>query len=311
MSDDPAMEFNTFLHLSAEEIAQLVRKAGPQVCVFPINGTRRWFALEHDSKDLSDPITAYMDSSTKAHISLYRLLFDHGLDTLITPTLGSEILLRGEEYMGQIGAEGLARLATGQDFLDFYKEYDVRVHFYGDYRRSLEGTPYEHLIALFDDATRITRNCSSHRLFFGVFAEDGVGPIAQLSIDYFQKSGNAPDQNSLIKLYYGEAIPPATLFIGFGQFWVFDYPLLSNGAEDLYFTVAPSPYLNEESLRSILYDHLYRRLSKEPDYSALSTLERGWLRDFYKRNSKKVFGTGKLFSGIWIPQDPFLKADKE
>ena len=64
---------DNFLNLPKPEIAKLVRESGNQVCVFPINGTRRWFALEHGHKSFDNPVEAYMDISGRAHIELYRL----------------------------------------------------------------------------------------------------------------------------------------------------------------------------------------------------------------------------------------------
>jgi adenosine tuberculosinyltransferase len=302
MGNKDSIDLESFEKLSPAEVAGLVREAGPQVCIFPINGTRRWFTFEYGERRWDNPVAAYMDISSQSHISLYRLFFNYGIDTLVTPTLGSEILLRGEEYMGQIGAEGLARLASHKDFLDFYDEMDIRVHFYGDYRKRLQHTSYSYLSDLFDEAAAKTYHHTHYRLLFGVFADDATESISELSVRYFQETGIIADKPSLIERYYGEVIPPATLFIGFGQFWIFDYPLLSNGTEDLYFTIAPSPYLNENLLRGILYDHLYKRPAEEPDYASLPPEEQSWLRNFYRLNSDRAFGIGNLYSGVWIPQ---------
>src|SRR5574341_2181152 len=43
---DP-IELNSFLQLPVDEVEQRARASGPEVCVFPINGTRRWFMLEY------------------------------------------------------------------------------------------------------------------------------------------------------------------------------------------------------------------------------------------------------------------------
>ena len=42
------LSLNEFLGLPTEEVARLVHAAGSKVCVFPINGTRRWYLLESD-----------------------------------------------------------------------------------------------------------------------------------------------------------------------------------------------------------------------------------------------------------------------
>jgi tuberculosinol/isotuberculosinol synthase len=296
------MELESFLQLSADEVASLVRGSGPKVCVFPINGTRRWFTLEYGHRKWDDPITAYMDLAGQNHIGLYRLFFDHGIDTLLTPAFGPDILLRSDEYVKRIGVDGLARLAEHPAFLDFYDAYDVRVHFYGDHRRILGGTEFAHLSDLFDAAAERTRSHQHFRLLFGVFANDATQTVAEFSSHYFRNHGRVPEKRELIEMYYGEYVAPVDLFIGFDRFSAFDMPLLATGEEDLYFTVSPSPYMDQGQLRRILYDHMYMRRSPEPEYADLSPEELQDLRNFYTKHREYTLGTGKLLHGIWTPE---------
>jgi len=296
------MELESFLELPAAEVARLVRASGPKVCVFPINGTRRWFTLEYGGQDWADPVTAYMDLAGRNHIGLYRLLFDHGIDTLLTPAFGPDLLTRGDDYMRRIGADGLARLAQHPDFLNFYDEYDVRVHFYGDYRRLLRGTEFAHLSDIFDRAAERTRNHERFRLFFGIFANDATQAVAEYSASHYQEHGQVPGKRELIEMYYGEQVEPVDLFIGFDRFSAFDMPLLATGEEDLYFTVSPSPYMDQAQLRRILYDHIFKRHAPEPEYGHLSAGELQDLRNFYATHREYTLGTGELLHGVWVPE---------
>jgi adenosine tuberculosinyltransferase len=293
-----------FLSLSTEEIAALMRDAGPKVCVFPINGTRRWFVLEHGNDIQGDPIKAYVDIATQNHIELYKLFFSHGINTLVTPEFGPDLLLRGDEYVQQVGAEGLATLANDSALLNFYDEYDVRVHFYGDHRRFLHGTKLDYLSDLFDLATERTRTHSRYRLFFGIFGNDATQAIVEFSAGYYQHQGRLPEKRELIEMYYGEYVESASLFIGFDRFSAFDMPLIATGEEDLYFTISPSPYMNQNQLRRILYDHLYTRRVSDSDYAKLSIQELQDLRNTYTEHPGYSFGIGKLVHGIWVPQLP-------
>jgi hypothetical protein len=290
-----------FLKLPTDEMAKLVRAAGPQVCVFPINGTRRWFMLEHTQEAKGDPLQVYMDVMQKRYIELYELCFEHGLDTLLTPAFGSELLTRGNEYTQKIGAEGIARFASHPEFLSFYRKYNVRVHFYGDYRKLFPGTPFAYLSNLFDHITKQTEQNNSYRLFYGIFASDATETVAELSVRHFQKTGNVPSRRELVEQYYGEYIDPATLFIGFDKFSVFDYPLLNLGEENLYFTAAPSSYLNDRQLRSILYDHIYLRNIEELDYAKMPKQDFQFMNEFYREKRENIFGVGELHGGIWYP----------
>ena len=279
-----------------------MQAAGSNVCVFPINNTRRWFALEHGGEKYADPYKAYMDITGREHIRLYKLLFDHGVDTLINPVFGVELFRRGEEYMKKIGADGLEWLVSNPDFVKFYEDYQVRVRFYGDHRKVLQDTPYAYLSDRFDEATQRTRHNDKYRLFFGVCGTDATEAVAEFSIRHYTETGAAPDRETVISAYYGEYVPPAALFISSDKFNVYDYPLLSSGEEDLYFMAAPSLYLAEKQLREILYDHLYARQEDYPDYGKMSRDDFNKMRNFYAVNRERTLGTGELENGIWYPQ---------
>jgi tuberculosinol/isotuberculosinol synthase len=297
------MDAEAFRDLETEQIARLVHQAGSKVCVFPINGTRRWFLLEHPPQPGNDFADVYLDVVGRRHVELYRLLFDHGLETLLTPVFGPELLTRGDGYM-QMAVEGLTRLVQGSAFRDFYQAYQVRVRFYGDHRKFFGPTPYAYLSDLFDEVTARTATHDRYRLFYGVCAQDPVETAADLAVRYHAEHGRVPDRQTLVALYYGELVPPVSLFIGFDRFWAFDMPLIATGEEDLYFTVSPSPYLTERQLRDILYDHLYARRGDEPDYAALGPESRSLMRDFYRANVGKTLGIGARHqrTGFWYPQ---------
>lgn len=294
------MDKGTFQVLPLTEVARLVRSAGPKVCVFPINGTRRWFMMEYPLSREEDMASVYCDVAAERHIELYELFFEHGVDTLLTPIFGPDLLERGEAY-AKLATEGLALLATHAKFMEFYDAYQVRVRFYGDYREFFGSTPYAYLADLFDEATAQTLSHDRHRLFFGVCAQSATEMIARLAIQYHAEHGCVPDQRTLIEMYYGEYVEPVDLFIGFDKFCVFDMPLVATGNEDLYFTVSPSPYLSERQLRDILYDHLHSRRGGEPDYSAMEPDDWKLMKVFYGANMDRTLGVGTKLGQIWYP----------
>lgn len=298
----PMIPFEDFLQLPTENVAALVRASGPKVCVFPVNGTRRWFMLEHAGKTRNDFFEAYMDASIKNHVDLCAMLFDHGIEILLAPVFGRELMRRGDEYTQRVGIDGLVRTATDPNYLHFFKQHDVRVRFYGDYQDVLAGTPYEYALSSINEVMEATKPNKSFRLFFGVFADESTETLSRLSVEHYLAQGSIPDKQTLIRKYYGEELPPVSLFIGFDKFSVFDMPLLTTGAEDLYFSLSPSPYMTEQQLRAILYDHLYVRPTPEPDYTTLTREELNWLRDYYRKNKDYAFGVGRLKFNLWIPE---------
>jgi tuberculosinol/isotuberculosinol synthase len=294
------MDYDEFQRLSRDDVARLVRQGSQRGCAFPINGTRRWFLLEHRPAAGENWLPRYMDVARRQHIELYRLLFDHGLDTLLTPIFGPDLLDRGEPYL-QVFIDGLAQLAAHPELVAFYQAYQVRVRFYGDHRRFFGPTPFAYLSDLFDEAAAQTAGHDRYRLFYGVCAHDAAATLAELAVNFYAQHGCVPDRQQLVELYYGEYVAPMDLFIGFDKFCTFDMPLVASGDQDLYFTVCPSPYLTERQLRDMLYDHLYSRRGGEPDYEALPAGEWRFMREFYRANQGSTLGLGTRRGQIWYP----------
>ena len=293
--------FERFLQLPTEEVAALVKATGEKVCVFPVNGTRRWFLLEHGNEIGNDYFEAYMNAAIRNHIELCGMLFDHGIGTILAPVFGRELMRRGDEYTKRVGIDGLVRTATDKNYRDFFANQNVKIRFYGDYRDVLTGTPYEYALKSMYEVTEMTKHNNGHRLFFGVFADEVTETVSRLSVEHYLAHGAVPDKQTLVRKYYGEDMPPVSIFIGFDKFSVFDMPLLSTGEEDLYFSLSPSPYMTEHQLRAILYDHIYVRRTPEPDYTKLGQDELSWLREYYRHNKDYAFGVGKLKFDLWFP----------
>jgi hypothetical protein len=75
--------------------------------------------------------------------------------------------------------------------------------------------------------------------------------------------------------------------------------MLGWGAESLYFTAAPSFYINKGLLRNILYDYIYLRPVQDPDYSTMPAEDFEAMRQFYEVNREVAFGVGEMRGGIW------------
>jgi hypothetical protein len=287
------MDNPTFQNLPTTEVARLVRESGSKVvAVFPINGTRRWFALEGDPND------DYLTTMLEKHRAMYQMFFEHGLSTLLTPAFGPDLLERSQAYI-DLAVLGLAQLTQHPAFLKFYDEYQVRVRFYGDYRKYLTAPAVAHLPNLFDEITERTRHYDRNRLWFGLFANEATETVAELSVQFWQNHHRLPTKAEIVELYYGEPVAPASMFIGFDKFSAFDMPLLTTGHEDLYFTVAPSLYLNETGLRSILYDHFFAR--RQPEVDDYATTHLSEMSEFYRANTQNVLGVGVVRNQIWYP----------
>jgi tuberculosinol/isotuberculosinol synthase len=292
------IDLNQFLTLPTSEVAEIVRASGTKTCVFPFNGTRRWFLLEYGHIKFPNMLEAYNDLTGKRYIEMYQMLFDHGIEAVIAPVFGGDIMDRGQEYMEAIGA-AMSRLAEHPDFTAFYKKYDVRIHFYGDYRKKFENTSYTYLTDIFDASTVQTGEHRRRRLFYGVFGNDATDSIAEFTLKFYQVNLRQPTKREIVEHYYGEYVDAADIYIGFEKFNVFDYPMLNTGEEDLYFTAVPSLYMTDLQLRQILFDHIYLRPQKEPDYKAMSQAEIIAMREYYKAHRDTTYGLGEIRNSIW------------
>jgi tuberculosinol/isotuberculosinol synthase len=295
-------DLDAFLRMPTSEVADIVREIGPRVCVFPINGTRRWFALEYPEKAADDYVRAYLDISGKRHIKLYQAFFDHGIETLLTPIVGPDILERGNAYQPLL-AQGLSWFATNDDFRAFYRDYDVRVRIYGDADRYLGDSAYAGALDAYEKLTEATAPHSRYRLFFGICAHDATESVAEIGAKIYEQTGRYPSKREIIEAYYGEYVEPVDLFIGFDRPAAFDMPLIATGSEDLYFTVAPSPYLDAKALRLILYDHIFSRRVDDSAYETLSPEDWQTLAAFYRKNRHHILGLGKRHQtgNYWYP----------
>ena len=297
------MKREEFLNLPVEEIRELIQEKGGMVSVCPINGTRRWYQLEYPPDDsIADPIWDYIEVSARAHIDLCKLFFNLGLETLVTPIFDSVMLGRNAEY-ARLAADGLMHMVEGEEFNRFYDEYDVRVRFYGHYEDCFRGTLLEPLGDKFAELTERTRHHNSYRLFFGICSAEEASIIITETVKFYEAFGRQPTQEELIARFYGEAVKPADIFIGFGKFSIFSIPLLSAGDEDYYFTVSPSLYLTEEQLRDIVYDRLFGRRGDNVSYGTMSPEDQRLMRRFYHMNIGNTLGVGdkQVHGHYWYP----------
>lgn len=296
------MNLHDFQSLPTADIADIVRTAGQKVCGFPFNGTRRWFMLEHENP-ANDAPEVYVNAITNRLLEIIRLQFEHGIDTILLPLLSPYIFdSRGSEYTNSM-VNALSTLTDNPNYKDFYKIYGVKVRFYGDYEKYLANSPNSDLIQKFTDLAEETADHQQHRLFWGVCAHDATETAISLSIQYFQQYGKVPTKQDLIQMYYGEQVPPVNIFISASKLRSFDIPLISSGREDLYFTVAPSPYLTEVQFRNILFDHLYARQKDHAKYDEMESGDWLALREFYQANIGNTLGVGKKLKnwGLWVP----------
>ncbi len=282
-----------FLQLPTEQVAAMIRGL---TLGLPIDGTRRWFLLHYP--EIWDA-EEYKALTAKQIVAEFMLLFDHGVETILVPAFGGELLSRGEEYVNEM-MEGMARLACHPTFAQFYQTYNARVRFYGDWRRQIKDLPgAEALMAALDNC-QATLNSGPRRILYGLWADDMLASVVD---DLHNQEKIEFTREAIVARYYGEYVRPTDIYIGFGRPTVFDVPMLVTSQTDLYYTVVPSLDLDARLFRMIVWDHFAGRWAQQ-EWNGLTEEDFAALRDFYATHHDQVLGLGETdeATGIWYPR---------
>ena len=294
MSDITQLTLDEFLQLPTSQVAEMIRGL---TVGFPIDGTRRWFLLHYPTVW---NVEEYKDLTGKRYVQEFAMLFDHGVETLLVPAFGGELLSRGQEYVREM-MEGMTRLAQHPTFTDFYRDYNVRVRFYGDWRRQVKGLPGAEKLAAALEGCAATQHTGSRCLLYGLWADD---ILVSLVDDLARtRSAQAPvefTRDAIVTRYYGEHVKPTDIYIGFGRPTVFDVPMLVTSQTDLYYTVVPSLDLDARLFRMIVWDHFVGRWTQQ-EWDGLSARDFKALEAFYEVHHDTVLGLGEIDppTGIW------------
>jgi hypothetical protein len=265
-----------WLQLDDDEIAPAAAHKAATAVIY-LNGTRRWFLSQN--KDWAD----YARSTGRAQRQLSQLFYNHGLTSLIQPLLGYDLLERGPLYLKLAVEQGLAELAS-KAYLSWYHQGQIRVTLYGNWAATLTELGFGAVVDSLRNVIAETQGYSKRRLLLGVFADGGMQQIVSLS----RQLGPGQD---LRRCYYGQPVGPVDIIVGSGQPAIWDLPLLDINKASLYFLQAPTFCLDKETLRRILYDHIYERVNDDQLYEGLRPQE--W-RGF------EILGLGKRSRKGWI-----------
>ena len=264
-----------WLQLDDPIIARIVSGRVSTVVIY-LNGTRRWFLSQNKNWANYAKITGI------AHRQLCQLFYDHGIQTLIQPLMGYDLLERGPDYLKMAVEQGLTELLS-PDYRAWYRQAAIRVTLYGIWLNALTELGFNEIVASLKLIAETSCH-NKHKLLLGAFADDGLDNIVAMA-------KNVSQGQELLRRYYGQVVGPVDLIIGAGQPAIWDLPLLDINKANMYFLQAPTFCLNRETRRQILYDHLYQRMNDEGLYDNLSDQE--WRR-------VEVLGVGQRTRMGWV-----------
>ena len=271
----------TFLAAPAEVVAAVA----PPTVVWALGGTRRRATMEGIPLD-----ETYMEWSRPQMVACARLFFDLGVRHLIIPSLGPHQLTEVGAYGAQIIAWTIRALA-GPAMLADYRQHGWRA-------RMIVPSPVP---ALREAAARLAAEPAppdAPTLWFYFVAND-ADPWNDL-FDTILRTG-ARTHPEAVQALYGEALPPASLLLGFGKPVVGTTlipPLLYGDDMQCYWTQRAGLRLTEPMLREIWYDYAYTRRTFRPNrqgrYEHAAPQQALW-------DTTAILGEGVALDGFWYP----------
>lgn len=281
MAQNAVPERATFLAAPAAVVAAVA----PATAVWAFGGTRRRAVMAGIPLD-----ETYIEWSRPQMVENIDLFFRLGIRHLLVPVLGpnqtAEVGLYGERIIAWI-VQSLA----GPTMLDAYRQRGWRV-------RMILPSP---IPVLQEAAARLVQEPvppDAPTIWYYLVAEHD--DAWQDLLDTIHRTG-ARTYAEAQQAVYGEALPPATLLVGFGKPVVGTTlipPLLCGPAVQCYWTQRAGLRLTEPMLREILYDYAYNRRTFRPDrqgrYEQAPAQQALW-------DTTAILGVGVALDGFWYP----------
>jgi hypothetical protein len=282
MTTDLDIELREFLDAP---ISDVVRVA-PATMIYSVSGTRRRAALAGVPAQGYD----YMEWSRQQMMACLDLIFHHGIKHIlmpvITPSQFNEATPAYREHLWQWLDWGLA----GPEALSDYKSRDWRVHL--PFSKALPDLTAagERL-----EATRV--QASPYNLW--IFVAPRHNFLWECSLPKLQAQ-KIETPAEIIRTLYGEDIPPATVYLDFGKPVVSPdlLPPYLIGVLHCYWSQQPGYSLDQEQLRTILYDFAYVRSTWQVDKTGRAEQVLAHRKVWEQR---RIIGLGKRVGPFWYP----------
>lgn len=283
MGDDYAATRSRADFLAAQ--AQAIRWAAPASMVYAAAGTRRAAALAGIASDSE----AYAQWSRAQMIDACALIFAHGVSHLFTILATPGQFAEVGRYRDRL-LEWINWGVAGPEAMADYQTLGWRVRLIGAHE----------IDELNEAATRVSAlpGAAAHHTLWLWVIPDTDAPWRWLRDAL---CGPAQTRTAAVERLYGEAVPPVTLYLGFGKPAVADYllPPLLNGTVHCYWTQRPGYALTEYELRNVLYDYACVRPTWRRDKS-----ERGEeaVADRARWQQTSILGLGQRAGPFWYPE---------
>lgn len=230
-----------------------VRELAPQTLIFAAGGTRRSAAMN----GVSTTGNEYAQWAYNQMMACFDLFFKHGVKHIIThaviPSQYQETTLDYREKL----LKWVDWVLAGPAAMAGYQQRGWQVRLWGT-----ENVPEVEHVA---QRLRASSAPDGAPMMCFTITPDEEAPWNSL-FSAVQRSG-ATTQAEAIRAQYGDNIPPATLYIGSGKPAIFPaiVPPLLMGKVQCYWMQRPGFILEEETIRTLLYDYAYTRNTWKKD----------------------------------------------
>jgi len=295
-----------WLNMPDEGIANYISPLHISV-MYIIDGSRRHFLLSQPEADYQKSIDdfdflGYGQHTANQCVSAYNLFFSHGIEIVMQPALYPPNFLRGAKYVK--GAVGLSKaLWLKSPYSELYEKFGVRCRLYGDYdvapNAALVRQGIDELAEMLEQATPKGEKLLLQGFNAGSFNDELIARAINLQAEL----GRIPTELELRQKCYPFGPTKIDLLIDSGRLKSGTYlpSLLDGGKTDLYFLNHLAFDLERDTLRHILYDHIFLRpIAPEDDMSYSAEILIG-LKSYYTEHKDCLVGVGRLTSSgqLW------------
>jgi hypothetical protein len=261
--------------------------------------------MDADSKEFEDTLFQRVNRDLMKVIGTF---FANGLQTLFVPCMTHGNLRRNKHYVDRAVNQGLKYILNDDEWFDFYEQNGIRIKVYGNINL-LEDLGFGHALDWITDVTDRTVKNTNHTLYFGVGCSnrEEYERLVDHAIDFQKEHGRKPTREEQVEWYYNGHVDDVDFFIRPTILRDSDVqpPLISGVKTQLYFPIAPFPFLDEQNIRQIYYDLLFQRTitfgNDTENLNRLKLEQHELIRQYYENNKSVIIGTGERIGDYWLP----------
>jgi hypothetical protein len=253
------MDASRFLAQSDAELAAELQEHGEPCWAIAMGGTRRAYIAAGGTLAGMSDLPAYFAWSEAAQCAVIDRLIRLGVRTLIAVVRLPDD--RGPNYRA-LAREALRALGTSPVRRELYQQHQLSVRVAGDHGALACALDAPEVVDHFSMLAKETAHADGARLVY-LFRGPWIDMAAEEAMVGYQlgtQLGRPPSRAELIRAYYGDELPPLSVYVGSGrpQLGQLRPPFLG-GAEDCYWAQPPLMRLTAKDWRRIIFDHLFAR----------------------------------------------------